>query len=31
MIGFFIGAVVGSAATFFCIALLQAGDDDDWA
>ena len=29
MIGFFIGAVVGSAATFFYIALLQAGDDDD--
>lgn len=29
MIGFFIGAVIGSAATFFCIALLQASDDDD--
>lgn len=29
MIGFFIGALVGSAAAFFCIALLQAGDDDD--
>jgi gas vesicle protein len=29
MIGFFIGAVIGSAAAFFCIAPLQAGDDDD--
>lgn len=29
MIGFFIGVMIGSAAMAFCIALLQAGDDDD--